>query len=259
MLYNKYPTAGRILWSHIQEQIEGIIYNALTHLWFGWLSSVSPAAPPGPSLLSSSTGSSSRGTVEAQLPSQQTLLQQEETACLLFPEHFREQRMGKKMGEGDSCNGRPSEAGAEEEEGRSAQNVTPLLLSRMIHGGWRGEFCSTAELLGRNGGFQVWRDAAEADEGAMLMEMLRRRQPPEAPMGPRDARNAGGEGRWSSREPHSHIHASASAHMMVQTCVELADRGGRGREGQDCGCHTAANNPRVTSSVEIRHGSHDIQ
>lgn len=109
--------------------------------------------------------------MEDQLPSQQTLLQQEETACLLFPEHFREQRMGKKMGEGDSCNGRPSEAGAEEEEGRSAQNVTPLLLSRMIHGGWRGESCSTAELLGRNGGFQVWRDAVEDDEGMMLMKM----------------------------------------------------------------------------------------
>lgn len=80
--------------------------------------------------------------------------------------------------------------------------------------------------LGGNGGFRVWRDAAEADEGMMLMKMLRRWQPPDAPMGPRDARNAGGERWWSSREPHSHIHASASAHMMVQTCVELADRGG---------------------------------
>lgn len=48
--------------------------------------------------------------------------------------------MVKKMEEGYSCNGRPSEAEEEEEEGRSTQNVTPLLLPHMIHGGWRGEF-----------------------------------------------------------------------------------------------------------------------
>lgn len=48
--------------------------------------------------------------------------------------------MVKKMGEGDGCNGRPSEAEEEEEEGRSTQNVTPPLLARMIHAGWRGEF-----------------------------------------------------------------------------------------------------------------------
>jgi len=58
----------------------------VTHLCFEWLSSVSPEAAPRPSPLSSSTGSSSKGTAEDQLPSQQTLSQEKETACLLFPD-----------------------------------------------------------------------------------------------------------------------------------------------------------------------------
>lgn len=33
---------------------------------------------------------------------------------------------------------------------------------------------------------------------------------------------------------------------------------GRGRQGQRCGFHTAASNPRLTSSVERRHSSHNI-
>lgn len=48
--------------------------------------------------------------------------------------------MVQKMGEGSRCNGRPSGAEEEEEEGRSTQNVTPPLLSHMIHAGWREVF-----------------------------------------------------------------------------------------------------------------------
>lgn len=92
-----------------------------------------------------------------------------------FPEALQRAEDGEEDGRGGgSCHGRPSEAAAEAEEGRSAQNVTPLPLSRTIHGGWRGEFCTSAALLGRNGGFQVWSDAAGADEGTMLMKPLPR-------------------------------------------------------------------------------------
>lgn len=33
---------------------------------------------------------------------------------------------------------------------------------------------------------------------------------------------------WSGRQPHSYMHASGLAHMMVQTCADLADKGGGG-------------------------------
>lgn len=57
----------------------------------------------------------------------------------------------------------------------------------------------------------------------------------------------------------AHSCFSISTHDGANLCGAGRQRGGRGREGQDCGCHTAANNPRVTSSVGIRHGSHNIE
>lgn len=139
--------------------------------------------------------------------------------------------MVKKMRERDSCNGRPSEAEDEEEEGRSTQNVTPLLLSHMIHGGWRGEFweerytawekwmLSNVECCCRD----WWRN--DANENAPTVTAT------EELMGPlhmktecwMPATQMGGW--WSSRQPHSHIHASASAHDCANLC-NLADRGG---------------------------------
>lgn len=34
---------------------------------------------------------------------------------------------------------------------------------------------------------------------------------------------------WSGRQPHSYMHASGLAHMMMQTCADLVDREGEGK------------------------------
>lgn len=157
-------------------------------------------------------------------------------AC--FPRSTSESRgwRWRRRERGDGGDGRSSEAEEEEEEGRSAQNVTPpppllLLLSCMIHGGWRGEFWegSCVQLQGC-----LWEmDAFKC--GAMLPRLKGwcwwKCSHGDSLMALRHMENTGCQQRgwmeggwWSSRQPHSHIHASASAHMMVQTCVDLAER-----------------------------------
>lgn len=60
--------------------------------------------------------------------------------------------------------------------------------------------------------------------------------------------------RWSRIPPYSNMHASASAHMMVQTCADLADRGGEGKWRLALQFHTTADSI-ATPSVEARHNS----
>ncbi|TNN53510.1 hypothetical protein EYF80_036283 [Liparis tanakae] len=65
-----------------------------------------------------SAGSSSKGTAGDQLPSQQTLSQEKETACLLFPDRCYGEwvMVRRRTREGNCCGGEPSRA----EEGDAA-------------------------------------------------------------------------------------------------------------------------------------------
>lgn len=153
--------------------------------------------------------------------------------------------MVKKTGEGDRCNGGAGEA-EEEEEGRSTQNVTPLLLSHMIHGGWRGEF---------------WGKQREMDafKWVMLQRLVKgwcwwKRS---SAHGNRtlDASNADGGVMKQRAASFAHSRFGISTHDGANLCRPGRQRG-RGREGQ-CGSPTAANHPTLTSSVKVRQSSHD--
>lgn len=213
----------------------------VTHLWFGWLSSVSPAAPPGPSLPSSSTGSSSRGTAEDQLPSRRTLLLEEETACLLFLEHFREQ-WWRRWERGTVATADPAkqkrrkrkvdqprmwrrcrclmwfmEAGGENSEreavlgclGEMDAFKCGVMLLRLMKGGcwWK---CS-------DGGSRRSADGSSAHENRTL-----------------DASNADGGVMKQQAASFAHSCFSISTHDGANLCRPGRQRG-RGREGQRCG------------------------